>query len=56
MSSDHVAVATSGKTVPRDDECHQCGEPLVYRMEGEEVAASFCRNAKCSMWLTEIAE
>lgn len=53
--SDTLEVASSG-TIPRDDRCGNCGKPMMYRLDQDGVAASFCVSAKCSAFLLEIEE
>lgn len=49
-------VATSG-TIDRDDECAQCGEPMLFCVDdAEKVKASFCGNFDCPLFLVEIDE
>lgn len=51
-----VTVATSGKTVERDDRCVQCNSPMLYNVRDGEVRYSFCPNYYCGLWATAVYE
>lgn len=48
-------IATSGRTVPRSDYCHSCGEPMLYRTSTPTgpVVAMFCQKWDCAAFLEE---
>lgn len=45
-----VTVATSGKTIERDDRCVQCDSPMLYNVRDGKVQFSFCPNYYCGLW------
>jgi hypothetical protein len=45
---DSVSVAVGG-SLPRRDECEQCGQPMLYWVNEQAVPASkFCQNMACA--------
>lgn len=54
--SDPVTVATSDKTVERDDRCAQCDSAMLYNVRDDKVMFSFCPNYYCGLWLLPVDE
>jgi hypothetical protein len=50
--SDSVQVAIGG-TIERQDWCHECMGPMLYRYVDGRVVGSFCQNIVCPLWLKE---
>ncbi len=50
-----VQVATSGKTVDREDKCPACGEPMLYRAPDGVPLEMFCERFECWAWLRPVA-
>jgi hypothetical protein len=45
---ERAEVATGG-TIPRRDECEQCGQPMLYWVNEQAVPSSkFCQNMACT--------
>ena len=57
MSDGEMQVATSGKTIPRNDLCPVCGSNMLYHVDqSERVLDRFCPNSDCAEFCVALTE